>query len=106
MFYRILLVAVLGCFVSCQSGSQSDESSVQYSSPFIDSLEERDALPISDEYDVGIFWAVSSTGLRLHNGGSIGVYAFTYFNPETESGSFGFCNLPDGSFGKIGDVVY
>jgi len=37
MFYRILLVAVLGCFVSCQSGSKSDESSVQYSSPFIDS---------------------------------------------------------------------
>ncbi|RLD68450.1 MAG: hypothetical protein DRI95_02955 [Bacteroidetes bacterium] len=60
--------------------------------------EERDLSPISDEYSVGVFWAVSSTGIRLHNGDSIGVYSFMYFDPITKSGAIGFCYLPDRSF--------
>ncbi len=66
----------------------------------------RSLSPLNDAYDVGVFWAVSSTGIRLHNGGSIGVYSFMYFNPKTQSGALGFCNLPDGSFGKIRDAVF
>jgi len=68
--------------------------------------EKREESPLSDEYDVGVFWAVSPTGIRLHNGGSIGVFSFLYFDPDTKSGAVGFCNLPDGSFGKIRDAVF
>lgn len=68
--------------------------------------DERDSSPLNDEYDIGVFWAVSSTGIRLHNGGSIGVYSFMYFDPKTKSGAIGFCNLPDQSFGKIRNAVY
>lgn len=66
----------------------------------------RDESPLYDEYNIGIFWAVSSTGIRLHNGGSIGVYSFLYFNPETRSGAVGFSNMPDNSFGEIRETVY
>ena len=31
---------------------------------------ERDSSPLNDEYNVGVFWAVSNTGIRLHNGGA------------------------------------
>ncbi|ANM30689.1 hypothetical protein ABI59_15570 [Acidobacteria bacterium Mor1] len=68
--------------------------------------EGRDDSPLGDSYDVGIFWAVSPQGYRLHNGGSIGVYSFLYFDPATSSGAVGFCNLPDGSFGAIRDAVH
>ena len=68
--------------------------------------EDRDESPLNDEYNVGVFWAVSADGIRLHNGGSIGVYSFLYFNPITNSGAVGFSNLPDASFGKIRDAVY
>ena len=68
-------------------------------------VEERDDHALNDEYNVGIFWAVSSTGIRLHNGGSIGVYSFMYFNPDSKTGAIGFCNLPDQSFGEIRDAV-
>ncbi len=67
---------------------------------------ERDSSALYDEFNVGIFWAVSAPGYRLHNGGSIGVYSFLYFNPATERGAFGFCNLPDRSFGQIIDAVH
>ncbi|MEZ4988575.1 MAG: serine hydrolase domain-containing protein [Saprospiraceae bacterium] len=67
---------------------------------------ERDSSPLNDEYNVGVFWAVSHTGIRLHNGGSIGVYSFLYLNPDTNSGAISFSNLPDASFGDIRDVVY
>ncbi len=68
--------------------------------------EPRDEFPLNDEYNVGIFWAVSASGIRLHNGGSIGVYSFLYFNPEKKSGAVGFSNLPDASFGQVRDAVY
>ena len=66
----------------------------------------RDPSPLNDEYNVGVFWAISSTGIRLHNGGSIGVYSFLYLNTETNSGALSFSNLPDASFGDIRNVVY
>lgn len=68
--------------------------------------EKREQSPLNDEYNVGIFWAVSSKGIRLHNGGSIGVYSFLYFNPDNKSGAVGFSNLPDNSFGEIRETVY
>ncbi|MEO0338906.1 MAG: serine hydrolase domain-containing protein [Bacteroidota bacterium] len=68
--------------------------------------EERGDYHLDDEYDVGVFWAVSATGLRLHNGGMIGVYSFLYFDPEKERGAFAFCNLPDASFGNVIDIIY
>lgn len=67
---------------------------------------ERDVSPLNDEYNVGVFWAVSSTGIRLHNGGSIGVYSFMYFNPDTKRGAIGFSNMPDNSFGEIRETIY
>ena len=72
-----------------------------------DYFEERDTtFALNDEYNVGVFWAVSPKGHRLHNGGSIGIYSFMYFNPETQSGAIGYCNLPDRSFGTIRDIVF
>lgn len=68
--------------------------------------EKREESPLADEYNVGVFWAVSSTGIRLHNGGSIGVYSFLYFNPVTKSGALGFSNMPDNSFGAIRETVF
>ncbi len=77
--------------------------------PSLDSLNfdyERSNSPLSDDYNVGIFWSVSSTGMVIHNGGSIGVYSFLYFDPKTMSGALGFSNLPDSSFGRIRSTVY
>ncbi len=54
-----------------------------------------------DEYDVGIFWAVSEPGYILHAGGMMGVYSIIYFNPETDIGMLAICNVPDPSFGQI-----
>ncbi|WP_306642922.1 serine hydrolase domain-containing protein [Sanyastnella coralliicola] len=68
--------------------------------------EERDPHPLNDEYNVGLFWSVSSTGMILHNGGSIGVFSFLYFDPNDNSGAWGFCNLPIGDFGVIRDEVF
>lgn len=68
--------------------------------------DERDLTPLNDQYNVGVFWAISSTGIRLHYGGTIGVYSFLYFNPHTHSGAVGFSNLPDASFGAIRDAAY
>ncbi|MGB4771711.1 MAG: serine hydrolase domain-containing protein [Chitinophagaceae bacterium] len=59
-----------------------------------------------DQYNVGVFWAVSAPGYRLHNGGTIGVYSFVYFDPLTGIGVTAFCNLPHDDFGKIRDALH
>ncbi|MCG8329736.1 MAG: beta-lactamase family protein [Chitinophagales bacterium] len=69
-------------------------------------FESRDTSALNDEYNVGVFWAVSAAGYCLHNGGSMGVYSFLYFNPETNSGALSFSNLPDASFGRVRDIVH
>jgi len=38
-----------------------------------DILANDDASALNDEYDVGVFWAISKPGYRLHKGGSLGV---------------------------------
>ena len=60
-----------------------------------------DESSLNDEYDVGVFWAISKPGLILHKGGSIGVFSILYFNPENNIGVIAYCNLADGDFGKI-----
>ncbi len=67
---------------------------------------QRDDSPLSDEYNSGIFWAVSPTGIRLHNGGSIGVFSFLYMDPTSNSGAFGFSNLSDSKFEFVRDYVF
>ncbi len=67
---------------------------------------QRDLSPINDEYNIDSFWPISSTEIRLHNGGSIGVYSFMYFDPKTKSGAMDFCNLPDCNFREIRNAVY
>lgn len=62
--------------------------------------------PLNDAYNLGVFWAVSSTGIRLHNGEAIGTRSFMYFDPNTKSGAIGFCNLNDPSFKEIKNTVY
>ncbi len=69
-------------------------------------FENRSDYQFNDQYSVGIFWAISAAGYRLHNGGSIGVYSFIYFDPETQSGAISFCNLPVDDFGKVRDIVH
>ena len=69
-------------------------------------FENRSDYIFNDQYNVGVFWAISANGYRLHNGGSIGVYSFIYFNPKTKTGALGFCNLPANDFGKIRDIVH
>ncbi len=69
-------------------------------------FENRNDYLFNDQYNVGVFWAISAPGYRLHNGGSIGVYSFIYFNPKTGMGALAFCNLPHSDFGKIRDIVH
>ncbi len=69
-------------------------------------FENRNDYPFNDQYGVGVFWAISAAGYRLHNGGSIGVYSFIYFDPKTQSGALSFCNLPVDDFGKVRDVIH
>lgn len=69
-------------------------------------FENRNDYPFNDQYSVGVFWAISASGYRLHNGGSIGVYSFIYFDPESGSGAVSFCNLPVADFGKVREVVH
>jgi len=64
-------------------------------------FEERSDYEFDDEYNSGVFWAISKADLRLHNGGMDGVYSFLYINPETNVAAIAFCNLPDNSFGTI-----
>jgi len=60
---------------------------------------------LSDEYDVGVFWAISKAGYRLHKGGSIGVYSILYFNPINDIGVISYCNLAHPDFGKIVNII-
>lgn len=64
-------------------------------------FEERSDYEFDDEYNSGVFWAISIANLRLHNGAMDGVYSFLYINPETNIAAIAFCNLPDNSFGEI-----
>lgn len=69
-------------------------------------FENRNDYPFNDQWGVGVFWAIAPTGYRLHNGGSVGVYSFIYFDPSTKSGAIAFCNLPIDDFGKVRDIVH
>ncbi len=57
------------------------------------------------KYDVGIFWGMSYEGLKLHNGGEIGVYSFIYFDPETSYGAVGMINARINSFGDSRSII-
>jgi len=70
------------------------------------SFENRSDYIFNDQYNVGVFWAISAPGYRMHNGGTIGVYSFIYFNPKTGMGALAFCNLPHSDFGEIRDIVH
>ena len=67
--------------------------------------QERDEDALNDEYNVGVFWAVSEPGIRLHKGGSIGVYSILYFNPKNDVGVITYCNLAHPDFGKIVNAI-
>lgn len=71
-----------------------------------DSFENHNDFAFNDQQGVAVFWAISPTGYRLHNGGSVGVYSFIYFDPTTKSGAVAFCNLPVDDFGKVRDIVH
>ncbi len=64
-----------------------------------------DPSALNDDYDVGVFWAISKPGLRLHKGGSIGVYSLLYFNPKNDIGMVSYCNLAHPDFGKIVNTI-
>lgn len=64
-------------------------------------FEERSDYEFDDEYNFGVFWAISAADLRLHNGVMDGVYSFLYLNPENNVAVIAFCNTPDNSFGTI-----
>ncbi len=69
-------------------------------------FENRNDYPFNDQQGVGVFWAISPSGYRLHNGGSVGVYSFIYFDPSAKSGAIAFCNLPIDDFGKVRDIIH
>ena len=66
---------------------------------------DRDESALNDEYDIGVFWAISKPGYRLHKGGSIGVFSILYFNPENDIGVISYCNLAHPDFGKIVNAI-
>ena len=66
---------------------------------------DRDESALNDEYDVGIFWAISKPGYRFHKGGSLGVYSILYFNPRNDIGVISYCNLAHPDFGKIVNTI-
>ena len=70
-----------------------------------DKIESQDASALNDEYDVGVFWAISKPGFRLHKGGSIGAYSILYFNPKSNIGVVSYCNLAHPDFGKIVNTI-
>jgi len=70
-----------------------------------DKFEDQDAGALNDEYNVGVFWAISAPGYRLHKGGSIGVYSILYFNPTSNIGVVAYCNLAHPDFGKIVNTI-
>ena len=64
-------------------------------------FEKSDVSALNDDYDVGIFWAISKPGYRLHKGGMIGVYSIIYFNAESGFGALAFCNNANPAFGDV-----
>jgi len=68
-------------------------------------FEEHDESALNDDYDVGIFWAISKPGYRIHKGGHIGVYSIIYFNPKSDIGVVSYCNLAHPDFGKIVNTI-
>ena len=70
-----------------------------------DIFEDDEASALSDDYNVGVFWAISKPGYRLHKGGSIGVYSILYFNPKNDVSVISFCNLAHPDFGKIVNTI-
>ena len=70
-----------------------------------DIFEEDDTSALNDDYDVGVFWAISQPGYRLHKGGNIGVYSILYFNPKNDVSVISFSNLAHPDFGKIVNTI-
>lgn len=70
-----------------------------------DIFEETDDYALNDDYDVGVFWAISQPGYRLHKGGSIGVLSLLYFNPNNDISVISFCNLAHADFGKVVNTI-
>ena len=70
-----------------------------------DPTEEPSTYPFDDEYNVGVFWSISPTGFRIHNGGMNGGFSTLYFNPENDMGVFLMANMADGSFGNLLDIL-
>ena len=70
-----------------------------------DIFEETDDYALNDDYDVGVFWAISEPGYRLHKGGSIGVFSILYFNPKNDISVISFCNLAHGDFDKVVNMI-
>ncbi len=68
-------------------------------------IDDDDASALNDGYDVGVLWAMSKPGLRIHKGGSIGVFSLIYFNPENKVGVATFCNLAHPDFGVIVNTI-
>jgi len=68
-------------------------------------FEKIDKSALNDEYDVGVFWAISEPGYRIHKGGSIGVFSILYFNPKNDIGVVSFCNLAHPDFGQIVNTI-
>jgi len=70
-----------------------------------DIFDDDDRHALNDDYDVGVFWAISQPGYRLHKGGSIGVFSILYFNPKNDVSVISFCNLAHPDFGKIVNTI-
>ena len=70
-----------------------------------DIFEETDDYALNDDYDVGVFWAISKPGYRLHKGGSIGVFSLLYFNPKNNISVISLCNLAHADFGKVVNAI-
>ena len=70
-----------------------------------DIFEETDDYALNDDYNVGVFWAISEPGYRLHKGGSIGVFSILYFNPKNDISVISFCNLAHGDFDKVVNMI-
>ena len=68
-------------------------------------FEDNNESALNDDYDVGVFWAISKPGLILHKGGSIGVFSILYFNPKSNIGIVTYCNLAHPDFGKIVNTI-
>ncbi len=74
--------------------------------PDVAGLNKSDSTIFNGSFAKSTFWSITGEGYYEHFGGNVGIYSFLFFDPNSNTGAVGFCNLRDSDFGDLLSIVY